>query len=207
MNLLIATSNKGKVIEISDCLKGLAVSIHTIDAFNLPHPKETGKSCAENAELKARYYFNHSGFPTVADDSGIAVEALGDELGLHTRRWGAGEHASDEEWITYFLDRLKHESNRRAHFVTHLAYLDKNGMLHEFEGKCSGHITDQLQSDYHPGIPISACFIPDGETAVYSALSVEQKNSTSHRGKATKKLREFLEKRLEVVKGVVEKKV
>jgi XTP/dITP diphosphohydrolase len=68
-------------------------------------------------------------------------------------------------------------------------------LLHFFEGTCDGTITDHVEADYLPGLPISACFRPDGFNCVFSALSIEQKNSTSHRGKAAHVLRQFLEKK------------
>ncbi|MDD5041799.1 MAG: non-canonical purine NTP pyrophosphatase [Candidatus Peribacteraceae bacterium] len=138
----------------------------------------------------------HDGLPTVADDSGIIVEALKDELGIHTRRWGAGPEATDSEWIAHFLKRMKEEQNRRAAFVCVLAYVDPLGATYTFEGRCEGIITPALEADYLPGLPISACFQPEGHSHVFSALTVEQKNSTSHRGKAAQKLRDYLAYRL-----------
>jgi len=197
MQILLGTNNPGKVIEIGEGMHGLPVTLLTPDALQIIDiPNETGTTFAENAVLKARYYFEKSALPTVADDSGILVEALRDELGIHTRRWGAGPKASDEEWITFFLDRMKREKNRRAAFVCAMAYIDASGSLHQFEGRCSGSITEELEAAYLPGLPISAVFRPDGFLQVFSALSIEQKNSTSHRGRAVTLLREHLEKEI-----------
>lgn len=193
MKLLIGTKNRGKIIEISEALSRL--SIACIDPHSIgiaEDPEETGSTFAENAIQKARYYREHSGLPTLADDSGIIVEALQRELGIHTRRWGAGPKASDDEWITYFLDRMHKECNKRARFVCVLAYIDEHGKEHLFEGTCDGLITETLEADYLPGLPISACFKPNGFNCVYSAMNIEQKNSTSHRGRAMEKFREFL---------------
>lgn len=194
MQLLIGTKNTGKIIEISEALSGL--SIECIDPRSLginEDPEETGLTFTENALQKAHFYHERSGLPTLADDSGIIVEALEKELGIHTRRWGAGAKASDKEWIDYFLKRMEKEKNKRAQFICVLAYIDANGKEHLFEGTCDGVITNTLEADYLPGLPISACFKPDGFASVYSAMKVEQKNSTSHRGKAVEKLRKFLE--------------
>jgi XTP/dITP diphosphohydrolase len=192
MKLLLATSNAGKITEISECLEGLSVEIVTPDTFGISQPDETEDTFEGNAVQKAKYYFEKSGIPSLADDSGIVVEALQKELGVHTRRWGAGPEASDEEWIAYFLDRMEKEENKRASFVCVLAHVEAGGRIHTFEGRCSGVITDELEADYLPGLPISACFRPDGFDLVYSAMTVEQKNAISHRGKACRKLREFL---------------
>ena len=193
MQLLIGTNNHGKFIEISEVLSGLPIApVRPADIGIAGDPEETGNTFAENALQKARFFRSLSNLPTVADDSGIVVEAIANELGLHTRRWGAGPAASDAQWIEHFLKRMEKEANKRAHFLCTLAYIDANGDEHVFEGKCSGIITATLEADYLPGLPISACFKPDGCDSVFSALKVEQKNSTSHRGKAAHALRQFL---------------
>jgi len=194
MQLLIGTNNEGKVVEISEVLSGLELDFTTPKELGITaEPQESGRTFEENAIQKARYFYVHSGgIPTITDDSGIIVETLTDELGLYTRRWGAGPDASDEEWIDYFLKRMRNEPNKRAAFICTLAYLDNQGKLHTFEGRCEGEITEALEADYLPGLPISACFKPDGCNHVFSALSIEQKNCTSHRGKAAYKLREHL---------------
>jgi XTP/dITP diphosphohydrolase len=193
MKILIGTNNRGKFIEIGEALSGLPFSLRAPQDIGInENPEETGSTFQENAEIKARFFHGRGRLPTVADDSGLLVEALAGELGIHTRRWGAGSGATDAEWIEFFLDRMQHEENKRAHFVCALAFIDHTGALHQFEGRCSGVITPSLEADYLPGLPISACFKPDGCTAVFSALSIEQKNNTSHRGKAAHALREFL---------------
>lgn len=193
MELLIGTKNRGKVIEISEALSDLGVECLDPHALGITEdPEETGSTFEENALQKARYYHEKAGLPTLADDSGIIVEALAQELGIHTRRWGAGPKATDQEWIDYFLRRMESEGNKRARFVCVLAFIDEHGKEHLFEGTCDGVITERLEADYLAGLPISACFKPDGYDSVYSAMKVEQKNSTSHRGRALEKFRSFL---------------
>lgn len=193
MDLLIGTNNAGKIIEISDVLKGLPLHIFSPKHLNIAEAApETGETFEANALEKARFYFERTQLPTVADDSGIIVEALKDELGIHTRRWGAGPQATDSEWIAHFLDRMKEEENKRAAFVCVLAYIDPLGVPYTFEGRCEGIIVPTLEADYLPGLPISACFRPEGHSHVFSALTVEQKNSTSHRGRAAHALRKHL---------------
>ena len=215
--LLLATSNPGKILEMKECLAGLPLELLTLkDLSNLPpQPHEGGSSHSENAILKARYYFSHAAIPTLAEDSGIHVEALEGELGIHTRRWGAGPEASDAEWIEFFLKRMRKEKNKRAYFhcvvalacsgVTPSDFAKRNCIegrstqpgditIRTFEGKCEGIITDNLEAPYLPGLPLSACFKPDGYSSVFSALSIEQKNYTSHRGRAMLKVREWLKR-------------
>lgn len=193
MNLLLGTTNAGKIIELGESLAGLGVEIVSpADLGITDSPHETGDSFAANAEQKARFYDERSGLPTLADDSGILVEALHKELGIHTRRWGAGPDATDREWINFFLKRMRTEENKRARFVCVLCFIDSEGTEHSFEGTCDGTITNDLEADFLLGLPISACFRPDGFDRVYAALSVEEKNRISHRGRAMQKFREYL---------------
>jgi XTP/dITP diphosphohydrolase len=87
---------------------------------------------------------------------------------------------------------MKEERNKRARFVCALAHIDAGGQLHLFEGTCEGTITDRLEAAYLPGLPISGCFRPEGFDQVFSALTLKQKNETSHRGRATKKFAQHL---------------
>lgn len=193
MQLLLGTGNKGKIKEMSDALAELHLTIVTPDDIGITDkPNETGTTYAENAIQKAQFYFDRAHLPTLADDSGIVVDALQNELGIHTRRWGKGPDASDYEWIQFFLERMREEENRKARFLCTLAYIDAAGTLHTFEGSCDGMITQELEADYLPGLPISACFKPDGYDKVFSALSVEEKNGISHRGKALMMFTHFL---------------
>ncbi len=193
MHLLIGTKNEGKIIEMREVLCELPITITTPNDVGISDsPHETGDTFHANAEQKARFYHVRSQLPTVADDSGIIVDALKDELGIHTRRWGAGPDASDQEWIRYFLNRMKQEANKRARFVCVLHLIDEQGNHHQFEGTCDGVITDELEADYLPGLPISACFKPDGSDLVFSALSIDEKNRVSHRGQALHALKRHL---------------
>lgn len=195
MKLLLGTNNKGKAIEIREALGSLPVTLLTPEELNiLEVPEETGSTFMDNAELKARFFHTRSKIATLADDSGIIVDALKDELGVQTRRWGAGPEASDEEWIAHFLKRMEHEVNRKARFICTLAYIDHEGRLHTFEGETQGMITKTLEADYLPGLPISAVFKPEGVDQVYSALTLADKNRLSHRGKALQKLAKHLER-------------
>lgn len=194
-DLLIGTTNRGKIVEISECLAHLPLHIiNPIDKGITESPHEDGSTFRENALQKARFYHEKTSLPTLADDSGIIVDALASELGVHTRRWGAGPGATDEEWIACFLDRMKHEDNKRARFECWLAYIDARGKEYFFWGACDGTITETLEAEYLPGLPISGCFRPDGYDCVYSAMSIDQKNSTSHRGKAMTTFRKFIER-------------
>lgn len=196
VKLLLATTNKGKVIEMRNALDGLELELLTLEnAPGIGAPKENGKTYMENALIKARYYFEQTGFATVADDSGIEIEALQNELGIHTRRWGKGPDVSDSEWIEFFLERMSREDNKRARFLCAIAYIDEAGQEHLFEGTCDGIITEKLEADYLPGLPLSACFRPNGSPFVFSALGTTDKAEVSHRGKALRLFRSFVEQK------------
>lgn len=195
LELFIGTSNSGKIHEIQEALRGVPVSLRTPSDWksHLPAPIETGTTFLINAMQKARHYHDLTHLPTIGEDSGIHVAALEGELGIHTRRWGAGPLASDQEWIHHFLSRMKNETNRLATFVCSIVFIDAEGEAHSFEGKCEGEITDSLESEYLSGLPISACFKPQGCDRVFSSLSGEEKNRVSHRGRAMKSFIAFLQ--------------
>ncbi|MBR9683683.1 non-canonical purine NTP pyrophosphatase [Candidatus Woesearchaeota archaeon] len=195
MKLLIATGNQGKFNEISALLSDLPLELVSLQDVEVDESQleENGETYAENALIKAQYFAQRTGLTTLADDSGIVVEALKNELGVKTRRWGAGAQASDEEWIAHFLKRMENKNNRQAKFVCHICVVDKEGnCLTTAEGETEGHLTRQLMTPIKPGIPLSSCFIIENHTKVHSALTTEEKNATSHRGKAVKQIKEFL---------------
>lgn len=194
MKLLIATNNQSKFNEISTLLSSLSLELVSPQDVDESQLEENGKTYAENALIKARFFAKQTGLITLADDSGIVVEALKNELGVKTRRWGAGENASDEEWITHFLKRMEKENNRNAKFVCHICLVDKEGnLLAESSGETEGHVTKELQAPIKQGIPLSSCFIVKNHHKVHSAMNIEEKNKISHRGKAVKQIKNFLQ--------------
>ncbi len=155
---------------------------------------ETGTTHEENALLKARFYYEKSGgVATLGEDSGVYVDEFPGQLGVYTRRWKGLHEATDEEWITHFLEEMKSvpPEKRGAHFVC-CAALIVNGKEHATRGEARGKITVELEAPLIPGIPISSCFRPDGFEKVYAALSPEEKNKISHRGKALTQMRNYI---------------
>lgn len=195
--LLIATSNPGKFKEISNLLDNVSYDLLSLRDIGLDKldVEETGKTFAENAKIKAAFFAEKSGLPTMSEDSGIFVDALADELGLKTRRWGAGEKASDLEWLEFFLKRMESVpmNQRGAKFVSNVSFIDLGRDLEAlFEAETKGHITEEALAPILPGLPLSSCFVPVGMDKVYSALSTEEKNAVSHRGGSVRKLGQFL---------------
>lgn len=198
MKLLIGTNNPGKVREVHECIAHLPVTIVTPENMGISgKPEEDGVTFAENALRKARYFSHNALLPTIADDSGILVNALPGELGVTTRRWGLGPDVSDQEWIAYFLQKMRGVTDRRATFHSVIAFIDGEKQEHLFEGRCDGVITETLEAEVPLGLPFDACFRPNSFDVVYGALTRTQKNAISHRGTALQKFCTFLTTRLQ----------
>lgn len=190
MKILVGTTNAGKFREIADALSAVSAFPISPDSLNIfEEPAEDHDSLHENALHKARFYNDRANLPTLADDSGIFVEALKNELGVKTRRWGAGKDVSDRAWVDFFLERMRDEADKRAHFHSVIAYLDREGEHHFFEGVCRGTITEELEADFPKGLPLLACFKPEGFDKVFSLLTPEEKASINHRALA---MRQFI---------------
>lgn len=199
MNLLIATKNPGKFSEIQEVLGALPLKLISLRELGIEDEvEETGKTHEENAILKAKYFFEKTGLPTLGEDSGIYVDAFPGELGVQTRRWENLHHASDAQWVEYFLKKMAPlpPEKRGAKFVC-FAALVWRGDTRIFSGETRGMITQTLEAPIKAGIPISSCFCPEGFKKVYAALTVEEKNGVSHRGKAMHEVLTFLEKGLQ----------
>lgn len=191
--LLIATKNPGKYSEIMEVLGGLPFEFAFLGDLGVDDEDfaEDGVTFKENAWKKASYFAGKTGMLTLAEDSGILVNALEGELGVKTRRWGAGENASDEEWIRYFLERMDGMEDREARFVCSACVIGDD-LEASFEGETAGVITEALMAPILEGLPLSSCFLPEGCEKVYAALGAEAKNRVSHRGKAIRAVKEFL---------------
>ena len=195
---VIATSNPGKFREIMEVMDGLPYNIVSSRELGLHDDLvEDGDTYDANALKKVTHYRDQTGFLTLAEDSGIVVDALQGELGVKTRRWGAGENATDEEWIAHFLQRLEEvpDKERTARFICCAALMDEQGDVRLFRGETEGTITRSLEAPIYKGLPISSCFRPEGFQKVYAALTIDEKNRVSHRGKAMHAVRTFLEQK------------
>lgn len=194
--LLVATKNEGKLNQVREFLAGLPLVLRSLAEFELDDGDfvEDGETFAANAFKKADYYGRMTGMDLVlAEDSGIFVDALPGELGVFTRRWGAGEKASDQEWLDFFMARMVEEENREARFVANVC-LWLNGEVYHFEKENRGLITREVDYPLEKGIPLSSCFLPHGHEKVYARFSPEERLLVSHRGKAMSEAREMLKK-------------
>ena len=190
--LLIATKNMGKVREYRDLLADLPFDILSLADVGIDADvEETGKTFAENAILKARTYARLSGLLTWADDSGLAVDALGGWPGVHSARH-AGPDATDADRIAILLQRLSDvpPEDRGAAFHCVVAIATPDGRVWTTDGMCAGVIIDQPAGSggfgYDP-----VFFVPElGRT--FAELTSEQKNAISHRGIAARKAADLL---------------
>ncbi len=196
--LLIATGNPGKFKEISAYFDQVDIELISINDLGLSDEGliENGETFDDNSLIKAKFFAERSGLLTLAEDSGVIVDALKGELGVKTRRWGAGASASDEEWLEYFMNKMEDISNneRTARFeCSACLYNPDNGEYVFFEGKTEGTILENVSKPILKGLPLSSCFVPKGFDKTYSQLGTEEKNKVSHRGKAIQKLVDYLE--------------
>jgi XTP/dITP diphosphohydrolase len=182
--LLIATNNRGKVHEYQDLLKGIRFELVTPASLGIKMDvEETGLSFAENARLKATAFARASGLLTLADDSGLEVDALHGEPGVRSHRY-AGEGATDAERVNYLLNKLKDVpwEKRSAHFRCIIALAHPDGRVEFFEGRCDGLIAfaprGQEGFGYDP-----VFYFPELDKTL-AELPLETKNHISHRSRA-----------------------
>jgi XTP/dITP diphosphohydrolase len=193
--LLIATGNRGKVRELTELIAGLPLRLRGLGEFHgVPVAEETGATFAENAEIKARFYAAHTGLATLADDSGLEVEALGGAPGVYSARY-AGEAATDAERVARLLSELRDaaDASRRARFVCAAALFDpRDASCEIFLGACAGRIGREPRGSN--GFGYDPVFIPDGFEQTFAELPGEIKQRISHRAKALEAARTHLAK-------------
>lgn len=188
--LVIATRNKNKVLEFQEILKDLSIDILSLENFgSIPSVVEDGESFEENAYKKAFHTAKILGIPALADDSGLSVDALHGRPGVYSARY-AGENASDDENCTKLLYELSGEVNRRAHFHCVLSLAVPSGPALTYAASCSGTILHEKRGENGFGYDPLFLFEEYGKT--FAELTMAEKSSISHRGKALAELRKEL---------------
>jgi XTP/dITP diphosphohydrolase len=191
--LLIATTNPGKLREIAGILEGVPVDLVSLAAYpDLAEPEETGTTFGENARLKALYYHRATGLASVADDSGLEIDALDGAPGVHSARWEGSDYAVKFRKIHELLD-ARNARGSRARFVCCLALASEGRVVFESEGVIEGTIADEPRGDKGFGYDPIFFYPPLGRTT--AELDRELKATVSHRGKAFAQLREYLRRR------------
>lgn len=191
--LLLATRNHKKKRELQDILRDLDIELITLeDIDELPEVEEDGHTFEQNAFKKAKTTAILSGYITLADDSGLEVDALDGRPGVYSARF-AGADATDEKNNHKLLNLLKdvEESSRTARFKCVIAIYSPQGKTAMVEGSCEGQIA--LKPSGQGGFGYDPLFIPHGFSQSFAELSPEEKHRISHRGKALQKAKPLIE--------------
>ena len=196
--LLLATANKKKLVELQRILdQALGLSRVTLvglgDLEDYPDVPETGLTFGENALIKARAGVARTGLPTVADDSGLAVDALNGMPGVLSARW-SGAHGDDRANLELVLAQISDigEEHRGGAFVCAAALVMPNGREHLVEGRQTGHILRERRGE--GGFGYDPIFLGDGQERTNAELSPAEKDAISHRGKAFRELAKVIAK-------------
>jgi XTP/dITP diphosphohydrolase len=188
--LLVATTNPGKLKDIAGILQGVPVRLLTLtDADPVPEPEESAATFAENARMKAQYYAKATGLPSVADDSGLEIDALDKAPGVHSARWHGTDYPAKFRRIQE-LFRERGVTGSTARFVCHIALARGNAVMFEAAGVVEGEIIAEPRGTNGFGYDPIFFYPPFGRTL--AELDSEQKSTVSHRGQAFSALRKYL---------------
>ena len=198
--LLLATANRKKLAELQRILD-TALGMSRVQLVGLgdfegyPDVPETGLTFGENALIKAREGAKRTGLPTVADDSGLAVDALNGMPGVLSARWSGG-HGDDDANLDLLLSQISDvpDEHRGAAFVCAAALVLPNGREHLVEGRQVGRLVRSRRGT--GGFGYDPIFLGDGQERTNAELSAEEKDAISHRGKALRELAKVVAKEL-----------
>lgn len=183
--LVIATHNPGKLSEIAELLTPFGVAVAGAAELGLDEPEETGLSFTENAEIKARAAATVTGLPALADDSGLAVAALGGAPGIYSARW-AGPAGDFGAAMARVEAELGDTTDRRAHFVAALTLAWPDGHCETFEGRVDGTLVWPPRGAR--GFGYDPMFLPDDRAETFGEMDQAAKHRISHRADAFGKL-------------------
>lgn len=174
--VVIATHNAGKLAEMRDLLVPFGIAAVSAGELGLPEPEETGTTYAENAAIKAHAASRAAGLPALADDSGVAVEALDGAPGLFSARWAGkpADFAAAMARVERELARRGTSGLRRAHFVSALVLAWPDGHEELFEGRIHGSLVAPPRG--RQGFGYDPMFEPDGETRTFGEMSADEKH-------------------------------
>jgi len=194
--LVVATHNPGKLREIVELIEPFGVKIASAAELGLPEPEETGASFAANAALKAHAAAAGAGHPALADDSGLAVAALGGAPGIHSARWARLEKDGPNQGFAAAMARVERElgaaaaasgtEDRRAAFVCALCLAYPDGREQTFEGRIEGRLTWPPRGG--KGFGYDPMFLAEGFDITFGEMEPAEKHKISHRARAFAKL-------------------
>ncbi|MXY49733.1 MAG: XTP/dITP diphosphatase [Gemmatimonadetes bacterium] len=190
MTLVLATRNPGKISEIKALLPGVRVA-PAASFTGCPEPEETGRTFEENALIKARAVSLYTGKTTLADDSGLEVDALDGAPGVHSARY-AGRDPTDQDNIRRLLGALDgiSDAERTARFRCVMAVVVPDGRTWTAEGACEGRILQAPRGD--AGFGYDPLFVPEGYENTFAELDAGVKNRISHRALALQRIADVL---------------
>ena len=194
MRFVLASNNAHKLGEFREILSGSGVTVLSQKEAGIAvSPEENGATFEENSLIKARAACEASGLPAIADDSGLAVDALGGEPGIYSARYG-GPGLSDGDRYRYLLERMKGVEDRRARFVCCVSCVFPDGEELTARGECEGRILTAPEGD--GGFGYDPVFFSDDLGKGLGTASGEEKNGISHRGRALRAMCALLEEHL-----------
>ena len=185
--LAVASKNPDKIKEIEEVLGQIGLADEIVQGLDWPDVEETGETLEKNALIKARAVMKATGLPAIADDTGLEVEALGGEPGVHTARF-AGHDATYDENVALMLEVMEGVSDRAARFRTVVALVFPDGVEVVAEGSVEGVITKSRRGS--SGFGYDPVFEVEGRTL--AEMTPEEKNQLSHRARAIRELGETL---------------
>lgn len=190
--LVVATRNRGKSAEIRKFLADFPIEVKDLNDFGpIPEVDEDGQTFEENAYKKASFTAKVLGLPTLADDSGLEVQALGGKPGVYSARY-AGPNATDSENNSRLLQDLAGQQDRAARFCCVLSLAVPAGPALTYEATCDGTILEAPRGDNGFGYDPLFYYQPRGKT--FAEMTMEEKAEVSHRGKALQELHNEFEK-------------
>ena len=185
--IVIASFNKGKLAEIKQLFKNTKVNFIAISAFTNIAPEENGKTFTENALIKARNANKISGLTSIADDSGLCINALNGEPGIFSSRW-AGKNNNFYGAMDIIEKKLENEKNKTAYFICVLAIVLNTNQEFTFIGKTHGSLVFPPKG--RRGFGYDPIFVPDKQILTFGQMSPDKKDLISHRFEAYKKMKE-----------------
>ncbi len=192
ITLVMATRNKGKTDEIRQLLDGYPIIIKNLDDFGpIPEVEEDGDTFDENAYKKASFTARILGYPALADDSGLVVEALDGAPGVHSARY-AGADATDTDRCNKLLMAMKGQANRTAAFECVISIAVPTGLALTYEGRCEGLISQAPAGT--GGFGYDPVFYNPALKKTFAQMTPVEKNTISHRGRAFQELKAEFDK-------------